>query len=129
LASVALLAILLGGCDSFGHKPPPPPTDPNVYPTRYRAEVTELLRTYLNNPRKLRDPQISEPALRPVSGVQHYVSCVRYTARGAGGAYTEQGSKVAIFLGGRLTQFLEASPELCGGALYQRFPEAEAIVP
>ena len=38
-------------------------------------------------------------------------------------------NNVAIFLGGRLNQFLPGNPELCANLAYQRFSEVEAMVP
>jgi hypothetical protein len=36
---------------------------------------------------------------------------------------------VAIFLGGRLNQFVADDPQMCAGLSYQRYPELEAIAP
>jgi hypothetical protein len=36
---------------------------------------------------------------------------------------------MALFLGGRLNQFLPVERDVCAGVVYQRFPEAEVIVP
>ena len=125
----ALLALALGGCSGFGTSKPPPPMEPNVYPAKYRSEVADFLRSYLNNPAKVRDAFISEPALKPFGGGTHYISCVRYNPRDAGNRYTGNEDRVAEFLGGRLNQFLPGNPELCANAVYQRFPEAESLVP
>jgi hypothetical protein len=128
-AALALLVLALGGCAGIGGSAAPPPTDPNVLPKDYRQQVAAFMRVFLDDPVKIRDAHISEPVLRPVGGATHYVSCVRYNPRSSQGQYEGNTERVALFLGGRLNQFLPASPELCRGVVYQRFPEAEVLVP
>jgi hypothetical protein len=128
-AAAMLLAFVLAGCSGFGKRAEPPAPDPNLLPAKYRSEVAEFLRTYLNNPTKVRDAFISAPVLKPLGGAAHYVSCVRYNARDSNNRYMGNEDRVAIFWGGRLNQFLPANPELCAGAAYERFPEAEVLVP
>ena len=126
--AMALLAVVLGGCSGLTYKEPPPP-DPNLYPSDYRVMVTMFLRTYLGNPRNLRDASISEPKLQPIAGASRYVSCVRYNEMGAENRYVGIVEKMAIFVEGHINQFLDATREQCGAAVYQRFPEAEAKIP
>jgi hypothetical protein len=134
---VVLVATALGGCSGagpslgFGSKSAPPPavTDPNVFPAKYRTEVVDFMRTWLNNPNNVKDAFITEPVLRPVAGVPHYIACVRYNPRGVDNRYEGPQERYAIFLGGRLTQFLPENPSLCAGLPYQRFPELEAMKP
>jgi hypothetical protein len=38
-------------------------------------------------------------------------------------------TKLAIFLGGQLMQYLPGDPQVCAGLAYQRFPELEALAP
>jgi hypothetical protein len=130
-AALAALVLALGGCTGIGmgRSAAPPPADPNVLPQNYKERVAAFMRVYLDNPVRVRDAYISEPMLRPVGGATHYVSCVRYNPRNTQGQYEGNTERVALFLGGRLNQFLPASPELCGGVAYQRFPEAEVLVP
>jgi hypothetical protein len=127
LALFALFAFALGGCTGWGREPPP--VDPNLFPAKHREQVADFLRTYLNNPTKVRDAYISEPALKPVGQTVHYVSCVRYNPRDSKGQYLGSTERAAIFFAGRLNQFLPANPDWCGTANYQRFPEAEVLVP
>jgi hypothetical protein len=127
-AVIALLALALAGCSTFGSKEQPA-ADPNIFPSRYRADVSGFLRTYLNNPRGVRDAYITEPALKQISGTTRYVSCVRYNARDVKNQYQGNEEKLVIFWAGGLNQFLPSQPELCAGAAYQRFPEAEVLVP
>ena len=41
--------------------------------------------------------------------------------------YAGSKQKAAIFFGNRINQFVDATPELCGGAQYQPFPELQAL--
>jgi hypothetical protein len=100
-----------------------------VLPKNYRQQIVDFMRLNLVDPVKVRDAYISEPALKPVGGSPHYVSCVRYNPRDGSGRYEGNTERMALFLGGRLNQFLPATPEACQGAMYQRFPEAEVMVP
>ena len=81
-SAVALLALVLGGCSSFGSRAEPPPPDPNLFPAQYKTEVADFMRTYLSNPTKVRDAFISQPVLKPFGGTPHYISCVRYNPQG-----------------------------------------------
>jgi len=134
---LALLTLVLGGCGSslsdfsFGKAPPaPPPPDPILYPDHYREKIAEFIRTYLDNPSRIRDAAVTEPVLRMVAGTQHYVACVRYNARDTTtGAYQGVETKQATFLGGNLVQFLPPEGDACNGLVFQRFPTLETMVP
>lgn len=126
---------ILGGCsaaeftDKFGSSAPPPPADPKVYPSHYREQIAEFMRTYLPNPTKIRDASISEPVMRPVAGVPHYISCVRYNPRDADNRYEGLQTRQATFLTGNLIQFLAPEGDSCNGVAYQRYPAIESLVP
>lgn len=124
-----LLAFMLGACSGFGGSSKPVATDPNILPKNYRQEIVDFMRFTLDNPVKIKDAFISEPTLKPVGGMTHYVSCVRFNPRNTEGQYQGNTERMALFLGGRLNQFLPADGAACAGAAYQRFPEAEVIVP
>jgi hypothetical protein len=124
-----LLALMLGACSGFGGSSTPAATDANTFPKNYRQEVAEFMRRSLENPVKVKDAFISEPALKPVAGMTHYVSCVRFNPRNTEGQYQGNTERIALFLGGRLNQFLPMERDACAGAAYQRFPEAEVLVP
>jgi hypothetical protein len=124
----ALIALALGGCSGFGASTPPP-QDPNLFPAEFRAEIAQFMRTYLENPTKVRDAFVSTPALKPIGGASRYVACVRYNPRDSRNRYQGNEERIAIFWAGRLNQFLAADREQCSNAVYQRFPEAEVLVP
>jgi hypothetical protein len=43
--------------------------------------------------------------------------------------HSEIKNKVAIYLSGQITQFIDSTPALCGDAAYQPFTELEQVVP
>ena len=83
-----------------GKVPDPPPLEPTRYPDRYQSQVADFMRTYLSNPGKVKDAFIGEPALKPVGGTPHYVTCVRYNPRNNANQYEGNQSNLVIFLGG-----------------------------
>jgi len=87
------------------------------------------MRTHLSNPKNIRDAYVSEPQLKPVAGSTRYVSCVRYNARAANDVYMGNKDSMAIFFAGDITQFLDATKEVCGNVVWQKFPELEQVVP
>jgi hypothetical protein len=129
LLGLLIAAGAVGGCSGINLTWTPPTPNPTLFPSDYRAEITNTLRTHLSNPTNIRDAFISEPILRPVAGTPLYVSCIRYNPRDSKGQYLGNQENVAIFLDGRLNQFLPVNRELCANVNYQRFPEAEAMRP
>lgn len=95
------------------------------YPANHRADLLAFMRTYLNDPRAVRDAAIAEPVQRNVAGKPRYVSCLRYTAGGQGDA--GGGERAVIFLDGRLERLIEKGREFCDGATYAPFPEMEKL--
>jgi hypothetical protein len=135
---LALLAVVLGGCSGGtdlltyltpGKIPEAPPLVPALYPDRYRTQIVDFMRTSLNNPGKVKDAFVGEPALKPVSGTSLYVTCVRYNPRNNSNQYEGNQAKLVIFLNGQISQFLPENPEMCSGLAYQRFPELESMGP
>jgi hypothetical protein len=96
------------------------------YPTNYRADLLAFMRTYLNDPRAVRDAVIAEPVQRTVAGKQRYVACVRYTAAGRGDNYGG-GDRAALYLDRRMERLIEKAKELCADATYGPFPEMEQL--
>jgi hypothetical protein len=135
--ALALVAAVLGGCSgsdspspfAFGKVNDPPPPDPKLFPAQYKTEIAEFMRTYLNNPTKVKDALVGQPVLKTVAGQPQYVTCVRYNARDSKNQYEGSKTNLAIFLGGRLNQFLDGRPDLCADLAYQRYPEIESMVP
>lgn len=114
----AVVAVALAGCGGDLHFPKQdPPVDPNLAPTDYRDKLVLMLQTSVEDPTAMRDPFISEPALKPFGKESRYVVCVRYNDG------QSPHEKVAVYYGGSLNQFINATPEQCGGAAYQPFPE------
>jgi hypothetical protein len=135
--AVVVLASWLGGCSgtnlsdfAFGKPPPEPQVDPNLYPAEYKQEIAGFMRSYLANPSRVRDAYVGTPVLKPVAGKPQYVTCVRYNPRSnVDNKYEGNTQNVAIFLTGKVVQFLPDDPQLCAGLAYQRFPELEQLGP
>lgn len=127
-AAAALAALALGGCSAihgFGAaKQPAQVVNANLYPANYRAQIATMLETVLTN-RADYHALISPPMLKsvPNSTNQHYVVCLQYNE--ADGPKT----KVVIYLGGTPIEYVDATPEECGGAPYQPFTELAAELP
>ena len=122
LAAVALTA---AGCSGFGgskDKQQPAP-DSNAFPDTYRAQLTGFIRQSLTDRADYRGALIAPPMLKPVGDNPHYVVCVQFNGRG------QIKNKVAIFLGGQMTQFIDSTPAQCADAAYQPFKELEGAVP
>jgi len=72
---------------------------------------------------------MADVVLRPVAGMPHYVTCVRYNPRDTANRYEGEHTNLVVFLGGNIAQFLPGNPESCSGLTFQRYPEIEALVP
>ena len=97
------------------------------YPDNYRAEILAFMRTYLNDPRGLRDAAMAEPVQRTVGGRLRYVSCLRFTPRESDGSYRELRERAVLFVDRRLDRLVEDASEICAGALYVPFPELRKL--
>jgi hypothetical protein len=98
------------------------------YPNNYRTEILAFMKTYLNNPEKVRDAAMAEPVQRTVGGRLRYVSCLRFSARESDGTYREPRERAVLFVDRRLDRVIENAGELCAGATYAAFPELQAMV-
>ena len=113
----------LVGCSGFNKSQEPAAVDPNVLPANYRTQIASFLRQSLTHRADFRGAMISEPAMKPVGGSEHYVVCVQFNPR------SPIKTKAAVYLGGQMTQFIDASPEQCAGAVFTPFKELDAAVP
>ncbi|HTV30291.1 MAG TPA: hypothetical protein VMF32_21245 [Xanthobacteraceae bacterium] len=126
-----LAALALAGCSGGGmfggpkRDQPPAAVDLNGYPSNYRKQIATLLSTLLTERADFHGALIAQPELKPVaeSSTPHYVVCVQLNG------HNRQRTKVAVFLGGDPTQFIDATPEQCTGVAYQSFTELELESP
>ena len=65
--------------------------------------------------------------LKPFGAESRYAACVRYNARDGEGQYAGSKDRIAVFYAGELNQLIIATPEQCGNAAYQPFPELESL--
>jgi len=124
----ALVAMTAAGCSGFGgpktqQAAAAPPADPNAFPADYRNQIARFLATQLTDRADFRGALISPPVLKPVGASQHYVVCLQFDG------HSQIKNKVAIYLGGDITQFIDSQPEQCAGAAYQPFKELEYTLP
>ncbi len=122
VAVAAIAATLLAGC-SGDKKKEPVVVNPNVYPQDYRKQIALLLATTSKDAADFRGTLISQPVLKQIGDNPHYIACVQFTGHGV------RRTKVAIFLEGAVTQFVDATQEQCGDAQYQPFTELEGKRP
>ena len=124
-----LMAVALAGCASTDNLSYSSGSDDaqQVYPANYRPELLALLKTYLNDPRGVREAMISEPVQRKVASRQRYVACLRFNARESDGSYRGAKERGALFVDGRLDRIVEKPEEMCAGATYVPFPELEKL--
>jgi hypothetical protein len=117
---VAAGAVALAGCST---KPDAPLPDPNTYPATYRTDLVVFLRQSLTDRGMFRSALIAPPVLKPIADTQRYMVCLQLNDHG------KPLSKVAIYIGGRMQQFIDATPDQCGDAVYQPFKELIAAMP
>ena len=96
-------------------------------PTNYRGDIVAFMRTYLNDPNRVRDAFVSEPAMKTLDHVDRYVVCLRYNARKSGGQYAGSKDSLVLFRDGRLDRVVDNAREQCRDAAYQPFPELERM--
>lgn len=133
-----VIALTLGGCNSeWMHVREQNERANTVYPPNYKAEIVAFMRTYLNDPRQIREAFVSTPALRSIEGRSRYSVCLRYNPKNADGRYGGSRDNLVLFRDGRFDRLIDsridvgAGPdparEQCKDAPYQRFPELEAL--
>jgi len=131
-AAILLFALGVAGCAWTGGNDSLSYTadrgvEEQVYPKNYRPELLAFLRTYLNDPRGVREAVIAEPAQKKVGGRLRYVVCVRFNARGTDGGYAGVKQRAAMYIDGRFDRMIEEADELCEGTTYAAFPEMEKL--
>jgi hypothetical protein len=117
---VALAAMLVAGCSNA---PKPATVDPNLFPTNYKQQIAGFLTTVLVDPADFRLSFIAPPVQVQVGGSQHYVVCVQLNG------HNQHKDKIAIYLAGSITQFVDAPEGQCTNAPYEPFKELAAMTP
>jgi hypothetical protein len=96
-------------------------------PIDYRADILSFMRTYLNDPTRVRGAFVSEPALRTFDHSDRYTACLRYNARKSDGQYAGSKDSIVLFRDGRLDRIVDNAREQCKDAAYLPFPELERM--
>ena len=130
-AAVVVLACAVSGCtygdrEHLSYAANETAAD-QTYPDNYRPELLAFMKTYLNDPRGVREAAITSPEQRPVGGRQRYVVCARYNARESDGGYPGVKDRAVLYVGGRLDRVIEDGGEICSKASYKPFPEMEKL--
>lgn len=102
----------------------------NVYPDGYKRDLLAFMRTYLNDPTRIRGAALSRPERKPLGQGERFVVCVRYTERKDNGTYGAPKDGAATFVSARLDRFLDGAVEtkaLCKDAVLEPFPEMEKL--
>jgi hypothetical protein len=119
----ALLSVTICACAGNAEKKP----EENIYPADYKTQVVDLLRRQLDNSKGVRDAYIAEPVLKTPRTTPRYVACMRFNAADGSGQYAGAKEMAAFFFAGKITQIVDAGPELCGNSAYQRFIELQNL--
>ena len=133
VVSLLILGFFLAGCgggerSDLGISNSFSPNAPQPFPANYRVDLIAFLKTYLNDPRGIRDASLAEPSLREVRTRKLFVACLRYNARDPNGVYAGASERAVVFVDGRLDRLIEDGKEFCTAAIYQPFPEMEKLV-
>ncbi len=122
-AVAAVVAIAVAGCSFNTKVPEAPAVDPKLYPQNYRKQVAIFLSQQLLDRADFRGARISPPVLTQVGDSPHYIVCLQFNG------HSEIKNKVAIYLSGDITQFVDSTAEQCGNAAYTPFTELEQTLP
>ena len=76
----------------------------NIVPAAYKADLIAFLRTYLNDPTRIRGASVSQPQRKTVGPGERYVVCVRTEGRNAG-----QREGAATFVSGKLDRYFDVT--------------------
>jgi hypothetical protein len=122
------LAIGLAGCNAEWLRSRERADQANTTPPiSYRSDITAFMRTYLNDPTRIRSAALSEPALKDFDNASRYAVCLRYNARNSTGQYAGPKESLVLFRDGRLDRIVDNARETCKDAAYQPFPELEQL--
>jgi len=129
------VALFVAGCASDDVGPTPADLKArwdaqNVPPQAYKDDLLAFMRTYLNDPQRVRNAQASQPVLKKLGPGDRFIVCVRYRERKSGGTYAPPKDGAAVFVSGKLDRFLDVPLEvtgLCKDVSLEPFPELEKI--
>jgi hypothetical protein len=118
---VLFLGAYCVGCSS--NKKTAEVVEANAYPPNYKDQIANFLMTVLSDSADFHNAMVSTPVLKSVGQNQHYVACVLLNGR------NQHKEKAVIYFAGNINQFVDATPDECGGADYQPFPELAKVAP
>jgi len=135
LIAASLAGFALGGCASTEVGPSNAELKAtweaqNILPQGYRRDLMAFMRTYLNDPARIRDAAVAPPQRKDVGPGERYVVCVRYNERKSDGKYAGVKDGMATFVSGKLDRFFDTPREVlafCKDAAYAPFPELQTL--
>jgi hypothetical protein len=95
----------------------------DTFPANYKDQIAGFLATNLRDSADFQNSMLSPPVLKPVGQNQHYVACVLLNG------HNQHKEKAVIYFNGSINQFVDATPDECGGVAYQPFPELAKFAP
>lgn len=114
MVAVMMLGAFCFGCSSTKQEPA---VDTDVVPANYRDQIASYLSTAIGDNADFRNSLIAPPVLKQIGANQHYVACVQLNG------HNQHKDKAIIYFAGNINQFVDATPDECGGAAYGPFPE------
>jgi len=104
----------------------------NVPPANYKADIIAFMRTYLNDPSKVRDAAVSPPALKrlPDDPGDRFISCLRYNAKKSDGVYAGNKTGIVVYGSGKLDRFIDTpkiARAVCENVALSPFPELQQL--
>ena len=118
---VLLLGAFCVGCST--NKKTTEVVEADVFPANYKDQIAGFLTTNLRDNADFRNSMLAPPVLKPVGQNQHYVACLLLNGQ------NQHKEKAVIYFNGSINQFVDATPDECGGANYQPFPELAKLAP
>ena len=116
-----LVGLALAHCSALSTAPPKY-VDPNLFPANYKASLMAFLGTNPYGMIGAISADLSPPVLKAFGTESRFVACMR----AAGPNWQKQ--KMAVFYGGEINQFVDATEEACKDAAYAPFPELPAML-
>ena len=137
LISVVASLLLLAACGTTDIEPTQSQLraaweSSNVAPVDYKSNILAFMRTYLNDPTRVRNAAVSAPVHKTLPGDpgERIISCLRYNAKKSDGVYAGLKTGVVVYGSGKLDRFVDApkiAKVICDDAIFQPFPELERL--
>lgn len=122
------LILFLSGCVSPSSIQPAEPTNEQLYPHNYRADLVAKIKGLVKDPYSIRSSEISNPQSGFVGilrGGSAPVICVRFNGKNSFGAYTGVRPWAFVYRNGQIADVITENPLACDNRVWEPFPELE----